>query len=120
MTATLQIKKNRPNYYVVIRYQDEATGKERQKWITTDISVKGNNKRKAEQRKNEVLAEFEGQKIDLSKDVLFTEFMKNWLETLKHSIASTTYEGYSMIFDKHILPHFEPKKLKIKDIGKIK
>ena len=116
MTATLQIKKNRPNYYVVVRYQDEAAGKEHQKWITTDISVKGNNKRKAEQRKNEVLAEFEGQKIDLSKDTLFTEFMKDWLETMKHSIAITTYDAYRYTLYSGILPYFEPKKLKLTDL----
>ena len=51
MTATIQTKKGRPNYYVLIRYQDEMTGNERQKWVTTDISVKGNNKRKVEQEK---------------------------------------------------------------------
>jgi hypothetical protein len=38
-------EKNRPNYYVVLRYQDNKTGKERQKWVTTDISVKGSNKK---------------------------------------------------------------------------
>lgn len=54
MTATLQIKKNRPNYFVLIRYRDEVTGKERQKWVTTDIPIKGNNKRKAEKRKDEI------------------------------------------------------------------
>ena len=116
MTATLQIKKDRPNYYVLIRYQDETTGKERQKWVATDISVKGNNKRKAEAKLREVLAEYEVQKVDLSKDALFTEFMKNWLENHRHSIAETTYDGYCLVLKTHILPFFEPKKIKLRDL----
>ena len=116
MTATLQIKKDRPNYYVLIRYQDEATGKERQKWVTTDISVKGNNKRKAEARLREVLAEYEVQKIDLSKDVFFTEFIKHWLENHRHSIAETTYDSYSIALKTHIIPFFEPKKIRVRDL----
>jgi len=116
MTATVQIKKNRPNYYILIRYRDETTGKERQKWITTDISVKGNNKRKAEEKRKEVLFELESQKTDLSKDVLFIDFYREWLENLRHSIAATTYDGYSLILKSHILPFFEPKKLKVNDL----
>ena len=116
MTATLQIKKNRPNYYVLIRYQDEATGKERQKWVTTDISVKGNNKRKAEERRKEVLSEHEQNKIDMGKGVLFTVFIVMWLELLKQSIEAVTYDTYKLIINNQIVPFYEPKKLKLKDV----
>jgi len=116
MTATLQTKKDRPYYYVLLRYLDEMTGKERQKWIKTDILVKGNNKRKAEKRRDEVLAEFNNQKVDIGKDIFFTDFMKSWLENLKHSIAPTTFDDYNLILQVHILPYFEPKKLKVKDL----
>ena len=37
MTATLQIKKDRPNYYILIRYKDGLTEKERQKWIIANV-----------------------------------------------------------------------------------
>ena len=118
MTATVQVKMNRPNYYILIRYKDRNTGKERQKWITTDIPVKGNNKRKAEKRKDEVLAQHLKEKVDIGKDAYFTEFIKHWLETLKKSknIAITTYDAYSLTLAVHILPYFEPLKLKVKEI----
>jgi len=116
MTATLQIKKDRPNYYVLIRYQDEATGKERQKWVTTDISVKGNNKRKAEARLREVLAEYESLKIDLSKDIEFIVFLKEWLENVKPSIEITTFEAYRQVVYNQLIPFYEPKKLKLRDV----
>jgi hypothetical protein len=115
MTGILQIKKDRPNYFIVLDYVDDTCTRKR-KWVTTDIPVAGNNKRKANERLKEVLAEYEQQKVDLSKDALFVDFMQNWLETLKHSIAPTTYDAYNLTLKSHILPYFEPKKFKIKDI----
>ena len=119
MTATIQIKKNRPNYYVLIRYQDETTGRKRQKWVTTDIPVKGNNKRRADKRKDEILAQHIRDKVDLGKDYLFIDFMNQWLENLRHSIERSTYDGYKLILHRHIHPFFEPLKLNVKDITPI-
>jgi len=118
MTATLQTKKGRPYYYVILRYEDETTGKERQKWVTTDILVKGNNKRKAEKMKEEILAQYEREQVDLSKNALFVDFMAQWLETRKDikAIALTTYDGYKAVYDRHIMPYFEPLKLKVRDL----
>lgn len=50
MTASLQTKKDRPNYFVVLAYKDIATGKNKTKWISTDIPIKGNNKRLANEK----------------------------------------------------------------------
>ena len=115
MTATLRIKKGRPNYFVVIRYKDE-TGKKCEKWETSDIPVKGNNKRKAEKWKDDVLAQAVRESVDLNKSNLFADYMEQWLENLRHSIEGSTYEGYKAVFAKHIKPFFEPKKLRVKDI----
>jgi len=115
MTGSITIKKGRPHYYIVLNYVD-STGKQHRPWIKTDIPVKGNNKRLANARLKEVLAEYESQKIDLSKDILFTDFMKGWLETLSLSIAGSTFDGYKGVLNKHILPFFEPLKLKVRDV----
>ena len=118
MTANVHIKKDRPNYFILIRYRDEVTGKERQKWVTTDIPIKGNNKRKAEQKKDEVLAQYMNHRTDLSKDAYFTDFIKDWLETHRKSknIAPTTYDSYVLTLNAHILPYFEPLRLKVKEV----
>jgi len=117
MTATISTKKDRANYYILLRYQDDL-GKHYQKWITTDIPTKGNNKRKAEDRRKEILTEYNQSKIDLSKDILFTDFMTQWLETLlsSKSIVITTYEGYERVLDTHIIPYFKPLKIKVRDL----
>jgi integrase len=116
MTATLCIKKERPNYFVLIRYKDETTGKERQRWVSTDIPVKGNNKRKADEKLKEVLSDFGTQQLDLSKDVLFDVFLENWLESSRHSIEQTTYDAYKLNIDRRIIPFFRPKKIRLRDL----
>jgi len=117
MTASPQIKKDRPNYYIVLAFKDESTGKNKTKWVSTDIPVKGNNKRLAKEKAKEVLEEYGQQNVDFSNDAMFTDFMKNWLENLRHSIAPTTYDGYSLILKSHILPYFEHRKIKVKDLS---
>ena len=47
ITASLQEKRN--IYQVVLSYRDN-NGKRKQKWISTGISVKGNNKRLANEK----------------------------------------------------------------------
>jgi len=83
MRATLQTKKDRANYYVVLDYIDETTGNRKLKWIATDISKTGNTKRAANERLKEILAEYEHAKIDLGKNILFIEYLKQWLKNLK-------------------------------------
>jgi len=111
------VKKGRPHYHLVLDYKD-VTGKRCRPTIKTDIPVKGNNKRLAQAKLKEVLAEYNSNQIDLSKDILFADFMAQWLETRisTKAIASTTYDGYRMIFDSHIKPYFDMQRVKVKDI----
>jgi integrase len=119
MKGILQTKNGRPNYYIVLDYTEESTGKRKRKWLPTDIPITGNNKRLANAKLKEVLAEYESQKVDFGKDVLFVGFMQNWLENLKHAVAPTTYDGYSRILSSHIIPYFEPRKLRVRDLSPV-
>ena len=113
--GSLHTKSGGKNYYAVISGYD-GNGKRQQKWINTDVSVKGNNKRKAEARLAEILAEYGEGGITVAKDVYFADFMVQWLETLKIHIAPTTYDGYKYILNSHILPFFNQRRLKVKDV----
>ena len=117
MTASVQTKKDRPNYFIVLAWKDVETDKNKTKWVGTNIPVKGNNKRLAEKRRVEVLAEYESQKIDLGKDVLFDAFIEKWLEDMKHSVEATTYDTYTLIVKRRIIPFFKPLRLCVKDIA---
>ncbi len=102
MKASLQIKNG--VYQVVIGYKDE-NGKHKTKWITTGLK-EGTGKRRLEERRKEILSEFEteyNRKLytipqNTAEPVArykFTDFLDMWLETIKPSIAHTTYVGYS-------------------------
>ena len=56
MTGSLQTKHGK--YYVVVRVPD-GLGNTKAKWINTGIPTDGNNKRKAQQRRIEILAALE-------------------------------------------------------------
>lgn len=115
VTGSLQQKSGRPNYFAVLNYY--INDKRKQKWINTDIPVKGSNKRRAEARLVEILAEYNEQNLVLlDKEVFFVEYLKEWLENLKPSIELVTYDTYRLIVYNQIIPFFEGKKLRVKDI----
>ena len=102
MTGSLQAKNNK--YYAVLNFKDK-NGKRKQKWIFLDMEVK-NNKRKAEQALKNLIVEYEKTKIIISNKQKFTDFMEEWLKTIRSTIKSTTYDGYCINFNKHIKPYF--------------
>ena len=89
VTGSVQTKAGSKNYSVVISYTDE-NGKRRQRWRSLGIPIKGNNKRKAEARLREILAEFENGGVDISKDVNFMDFMMQYLEGRKMALSPVT------------------------------
>lgn len=104
MTGSLQIKKDK--YYVVYRDED---GKQR--WVPTGISAKGSNKRKAQQRLREIMADVDRGKSITTSKMLFVDWLKRWMEQKKNEVRENTYECYQIYLKKHIIPYFEPKKL---------
>jgi len=116
-TATVISKTNRPYYMAVLRFKDES-GNWKTKTITSDIPVKGDNKRKAEEWKNDILAKHLQEHVNLSKDAYFVDYIIDWLDgrLKKNKIQPTTYDGYKMILDSHILPYFTSRRLKVRQI----
>ena len=112
MTAGhLQIKNG--HYYMVLNYVD-ANGKRKQPWIPTGLPAKGNKKR-AEQMLMEMRRNFKipaaAKDGELSADMLFSDYMKAWLEITRSSVAITTYTSYSNTVMKKIVPYFQEKKI---------
>jgi integrase len=48
--------------------------------------------------------------------LLFTEAVKQWLESKDNKIERSTYEGYQSYIDCHIIPYFAPLKLPIDEV----
>ncbi|VUG03787.1 MULTISPECIES: tyrosine-type recombinase/integrase [Paenibacillus] len=49
-------------------------------------------------------------------ELLFTDFMLQWLEMMKHQIELTTYASYSRAVKNRIVPHFKEKEILLKDL----
>ena len=115
ITASLQAKNN--IYQVVLNYKD-INGKRKQKWVSTGLTEKGNNKRLANQKMQEILADFKySMSCPTSKtdDKLFTTYLKEWLLSIKNTIEENTYDSYKVIVNK-ICDYFEDKNILLNDL----
>lgn len=119
VTASLQIKRN--IYQVVLSYKN-INGERKQKWISTGISAKGNNKRLANAKLEEIKQNYEkyipslltSNENDTSNEY-FEIYMQNWLESYKHNIEENTYDSYCTVVNK-ITNYFSGKNIKLKDL----
>ena len=101
-------------FYIVLSYPD-VSGKRKTKWIPTSLPVKG-NKKKAEKLLMEARREFEPECKPIQDDVLFSDFMLQWLEIVKPTIAITTYSSYSNMVKSIIVPYFEERGIMLKQL----
>lgn len=113
MTGHLQIKKDK--YYAVINTYEN--GKRAQKWISTGYTVKG-NKLRTEKFLREQLALYESKSEIVNSDVLFSDYVKVWLEEIKNTVDNVTYQGYEQLATAHIIPYFSEKKTRLQDVSK--
>ena len=115
VTASLQIKNN--IYQVVLNYKD-INGKRKQKWVSTGLSEKGNNKRIANQKMQEILTNFKENlniKEETNNDKLFVSYLKEWLISIKNTIEENTYDSYKVIVNK-ICDYFQDKNILLNDL----
>ena len=117
MRAYLRTKPKGKSYYCELRWQEN--GKQRIKEISTKIPVKGNNLRKAETKCEELRREYE-RKYDRrnsnSVNVLFSDYITEWLQHRKQYVESTTYSGYKSIVEKYIEPYFKERGIRLCDL----
>ena len=103
-------------YYAVLNYID-AGGQRKTKWIALGLSEKG-NKRKAEAELARLRAEFEPPKEvgDLSSDMLFADYLLEWLEIAKGRLAVATYSSYAAMIKKPVGPYFRQRNLTLREL----
>jgi integrase len=109
MTANLYEKNDR--YHVMLSWYQGKTRK--QKSVATGVLAKGNNKRAAEAARKSILDEWEAKVSDNYQDILFSDYLKQWLEIVKRSIAETTYFSYKAIVERQICPYFAERNIKL-------
>ena len=103
-------------YYAVLNYKN-AGGQRKTKWISLGLSEKG-NKRKAESELARLRAEFEPPKEvgDLSSDMLFADYLLEWLEIAKGRLAVATYSSYAAMIKKPVGPYFRQRNLTLREL----
>ena len=111
MTGSLTVKNGK--YYAVLNIYEN--GKRKKKWISTNLPEKG-NKRKAEQFLRETLAEYERMGGIVQTDILFSDYVRIWLDHIARKVDTVTMQGYVLLAEKHILPYFDKSKIKLTDI----
>lgn len=112
MTGSLQVKNDK--FYAVLNFKD-ADGKRVQKWISLNLSVKG-NKRKAESMLQELIAQYQGLDSIEPINTLLSQHIAKWIEHNRPHITVTTYNQYINMLNLHIAPYFDPKGI---TVGKV-
>ena len=99
-------------YYIILNLTDSA-GRRKPKWISTGLTIKGNKKR-AEQMLMEERRKYANAKA--GDDVLFADFMEQWLEIVKSTVSIPTYSSYVNAVKSIIAPYFRKKKILLRDL----
>ncbi len=112
MTGCLKIKND--TFYAVLNLK--VGDKYKQKWVSTKLKVKG-NKYKATDFLNKLMAEYEEKEASTGPvDILFTDYLMQWLEKKKNKVEVTTWDGYYNTVVNHFIPYFKPLNLTIKEL----
>lgn len=114
VTGNLQIRNGR--YHAVINLKDE-NGNRKQKWISTELPVRG-NKKAAERFLQEELSKW-NRRSNIISTMLVADYFETWLTTIKDEVRPNTYRGYSGNMKNHIIPYFRQQKIKLQNLRPI-
>ena len=104
------------HYYAVLNYTDYQ-GKRKSKWIATGLTIKGNKKR-AEAILMDVRRNFQEEApLRMEAKTLFADFLEQWLEVIRDSIAVPTYASYSNLSNGVIIPYFRKYGTTLEDLA---
>lgn len=111
MTGYVSVKGGK--YYAVLNLY--VNGERKKKWICTQLPEKG-NKRKAEQFLRDKIIEYERMSGLIQTDVTFSDYIRYWLVQTARKVDDVTLQGYKVLAEKHILPYFDDKDIKLLDV----
>lgn len=110
------LREKRGYFYIVLSYTDQ-NGNRQTPSRSTGLPVKGNKRRaeamlmEARKSKEDELAEQAQEQSEIhprsQSDILFTQFMLDWLDMMKNSVEITTYSAYAMGIKSKIVPYFK-------------
>ena len=105
---TGSVHKKHGYYHAVFRHNGK------QIWKSTGIK-ETENKRKAEKIMYQIIEEFEND-TEQNGDMLLVQYLRKWVKDSEPNLKPSTYEDYEKRIYGKIIPYFEPKKIKLKDL----
>ena len=128
ITGCLQQKNG---FYYVLLYL-KIDGKRKVKWISTKLPVDGTSERKAKRAFDEIRSQFEkeyeeqlqreeqerilAQTVPHDARLEFSAYMDKWLNSVRSTIATATYQSYANMLRARIIPYFEPRGIAVMDL----
>jgi len=120
--VTVSLQEKNGFYHAVVNYKDD-NGKRKQKWFSTKLKIRG-NKKQAQAKAEEIRQEFENELNSLKNrknntvktDILFLDFLNEWLKVIKKTIEPSTYNSYEQIVNDRITKYFTKNKIKLVEI----
>ena len=117
-------------YYVLLYLKVD--GKRKVKWISTKLPVSGTSERKAKRAFDEIRSQFEKeyeeqlqreeqerileQTVPHDARLEFSDYMNKWLNSVRSTIATATYQSYANMLKARIIPYFEPRGIAVMDL----
>ena len=128
ITGCLQ-KKN--GYYYAVLYL-KVDGKRKTKWIATKLPVSTTSERKAQKALDEIRMQYDRQEeaiaskkameavlaknIPPEAQVPFADYMEKWLNSVRPSIATATYQSYSVMMKARVIPYFTASHIQLGEL----
>ena len=103
------LQKKSGYYYAVLSWYKN--GKKKVKWFSTGLPVEGNYK-KAEEKLQQIRVNFvapEDSDDRINPDMLFADYLLEWIEIAKARIAISTYASYYTIIKELSTPGSEKR-----------
>lgn len=130
ITGSVQINKG---YYFLVFNMYNEYGKRKLEWHSTGLKVDNNerknnqNKKQAEKMLKEELVRINAENSFSNKmnsiaknskysNMLFSDYMLEWLENIKPKVVQSTYIGYEQVVKGKLCPYFKSKKIKLIDL----
>lgn len=114
LAGHLAIKNN--YWYAILMIKDE-NGRSKQKWIALHMK-KDDNKRKAEEMLLKLRQTYQTE-ISLSENnsiILFSDYMKDWLERMRYQVSPSTFGGYQAYVLSSICPYFDEREITLQEL----
>lgn len=124
ITGCLQQKNG---YYYAVLYLKK-DGKRKTKWVSTKLPTSTTSERKAKKAFDEIRLQYEqeeeirmqeqleAKKVPPEARTLFSDYMEKWLNSIRPTIATATYQSYSTMLKARIVPYFSGLGVKLNQL----